>query len=70
MQQVITKEQLWERLNQLDTFQQQAVAALIDSLLNLKTPVSKRDKSRLLALSVWTDEDIAQIQGAQNGINA
>ena len=70
MQQVITKEQLWERLNQLDTFQQQAVAALIDSLLNLKTPVSKRDKSRLLSLSVWTDEDIAQIQGAQNGINA
>lgn len=70
MQTIITREQLWERLGQLDPFQQQSVAAFIDSLLNPKTPAGKRDKSGLLSLSVWTDEDIARIQAAQDGINA
>ena len=69
MQSIITREQLWERLGQLDPFQQQSVVAFIDSLLNPKTPAGKRDKSRLLALSVWTDEDVARIQDTQNRIN-
>ena len=70
MQSTITREQLWERLGQLDPFQQQSVVAFIDSLLKPKTPASKHDKSGLLALSVWTDEDIAQIQDTQDRINA
>ena len=69
MQSIITREQLWERLGQLDPFQQQSVVAFIDSLLKPKIPGGKRDKSRLLALSVWTDEDVARIQDTQNRIN-
>ena len=66
----ITQEQLWEKLGQLDPFQQQSVADFIDSLLKKRTPTGKRDKQALLALSIWTDADIAQIQEAQDRINA
>ena len=66
MQSIITREQLWERFGQLDPFRQQSVVAFIDSLLNPKTPAGKRDKSRLLALSVWTDEDVARIRDTQD----
>ena len=69
MQQLITREQLWERLGQLDPFQQQSVVAFIDSLLKPKTLAGKRDKRELLSLSVWTDEDIAWIQETQDRIN-
>ena len=70
MQQAITREQLWDKFGQLEPFQQQSVAALIDSLLLPKTSAGKRDKKSLLALSVWTYEDIAQIQETQDRINA
>ena len=70
MQQGITREQLWEKLGQLDPFQQQTVAHFIDSLLQPNTPAPKRSKKSLLALSVWTDEDIAAIQEVQDRINA
>ena len=68
--QELSREQLWEKLSQLDPFQQQSVANFIDSLLDLKTSTTRRDKRELLSLSVWTDEDIAQIQEAQDRINA
>ncbi len=61
-QQGITKEQLWEKLGLLDPFQQQSVADFIDSLLKPKMLAGKRDKQELLTLSVWTDEDVAQIE--------
>lgn len=67
--QELSREQLWEKLSQLDPFQQQSVANFIDSLLDLKTSTTRRDKRELLSLSVWTDEDIAQIQEAQDRIN-
>jgi hypothetical protein len=70
MQSGMTREQLWEKLDQLDPFQQQSVADFVEFLLRLKVPAGKRSKKELLALSVWTDEDIAQIQEAQGGINA
>jgi hypothetical protein len=70
MQQIITREQLWERIGQLDPFQQQSVVAFIDSLLKPQTQTGKRSKKALLSLSVWTDADIAQIEEAQDGINA
>ncbi len=62
MQQGINREQLWAKLSQLDPFQQQSVAAFIDSLLKPQTPAPKRSKQELLALSVWSDEDLAQIE--------
>ncbi len=70
MQPTIIREQLWERLDQLDPLQQQSVMTFIDSLLKPKIPGGKRDKSWLLALSAWTDEDIARVQKAQDEINA
>lgn len=70
MQQMITREQLWEKLGQLDPFQQQSVVAFIDSLLKPQVSSAKRDKRELLTLSVWTDEDIILIQEAQDRINA
>jgi len=70
MQKFISKEQLWEKVNRLHPFLQQTVVMFIDSLLKTQTLVNKRDKSRLLNLSVWREEDIQQIEEAQNRINA
>ena len=70
MQQIISKEQLWAKLNLLNSFQQQTVVALIDALLKTQTTVEKRDKSRLLTLSVWTEQDFQPIEEAQARINA
>jgi hypothetical protein len=70
MQQGMTREQLWDKLSQLDRFQQQTVANFIDSLLKPDSATNRRNKKDLLALSVWTDEDFAQIQEAQARINA
>ncbi|MEZ4712127.1 MAG: hypothetical protein R3A44_33375 [Caldilineaceae bacterium] len=70
MQQTISKEQMWEKLNLLDFVQQQSVMAFIDSLLKTERSIERRDKNRLLALSVWTDEDLRPIEEAQERINA
>ena len=70
MQQAISKEQLWEKLNLLDPFQQQTVLGLINSWLEAQPAAANRDKRRLLALSVWTDEDVQRIEEAQERINA
>lgn len=70
MQQVITKEQLWEKLDLLNPLQQQSVLAFIDSLVKAQSTVDKRDKHQLLTLSAWTEEDIQPIQEAQDRINA
>jgi hypothetical protein len=70
MQQIISKEQLWEKINLLNPFLQQTVVMFIDSLLKTQTIVNKRDKSRLLNISVWSEEDIQQIEEAQNRMNA
>lgn len=65
MQQTVSKDQLWAKLEQLHPLQQQTVMALIDSLLRRQTVVDKRDKNSLLNLSVWTEEDLQPIQEAQ-----
>ena len=70
MQQIISKEQLWAKLGLLHPFQQQTVVAFIDSLLKTQTVVDKRDKSGLLTLSVWTEQDLQPIKEAQDRINA
>jgi len=70
MQQSISKEQLWAKLDLLNAFQQQTVVAYIDSLLKTQTAVDKSDKSRLLTLSVWTEQDLQPIEEAQARINA
>lgn len=69
MQQTISREHLWNKLDLLDPLQQEAVVALIDSLLEAQPVAGKRDKRRLLALSVWTEQDIQQIEDAQDWIN-
>lgn len=64
----ISKEQLWQKIEMLDSFEQETVVALIDSLLESHTQ-EKPDKRRLLTLSVWTEEDVQQIIEAQDRIN-
>jgi hypothetical protein len=70
MQQIISKKQLWEKLGQLNPLLQQTVIVFIDSLLETQTTVDQRDKRRLLALSVWNDEDVQRIEEAQDRVNA
>ncbi|MEZ4676089.1 MAG: hypothetical protein R2932_17835 [Caldilineaceae bacterium] len=70
MQQAISKDQIWKKLEQLNLLQQQTVLAFIDSLANTQPTVGKRDKSQLLNLSIWTEEDIQSIQEVQDRINA
>ena len=70
MQQIISKEQLWEKINRLNPFLQQTAMMFIDSLLKTQTIVNKRDKSKLLSLSIWDEADIKPIEEAQNRINA
>lgn len=70
MQQIISKELVWEKLDLLNAFQQQTVVAFIDSLLKAQTVVEKRDKRSLLNLSIWTEQDLQQIEEAQDRINA
>lgn len=64
----ISKEQLWRKMEMLDSFQQETVVAFIDSLLESHT-LEKPEKRNLLTLSVWSDEDIEQIVEAQKRIN-
>lgn len=70
MQQTISKQQLLEKIDHLNPFLQQTVSTFIDGLLRTQTTIAKRDKSRLLAISVWSDEDIQPIEEAQGRINA
>jgi flagellar biosynthesis regulator FlaF len=70
MQQLISKEQLWEKIDQLNPTLQQIVVRFIDSLLKTQTTVNKRDRSSLLKVSVWSEEDIQRIEEAQDRINA
>ena len=70
MQQIMTREQLWEQFGRLDLSQQKKVAAFIESILTPEMRNTGRDKRSLLTLSVWNEEDIAQIQDAQDRINA
>jgi len=69
MQSVIAREQLWEKLNLLNNWQQKMVFGLIDSLLEVQSTVDKRDKKRLLSLSVWAEQDIERIEEAQGKVN-
>ena len=61
MQQLISKEQLWEKIDRLNPSLQQTVVRFIDSLLKTQMTVNKRDKSSLLKVSVWSEEDIMDI---------
>jgi hypothetical protein len=65
---VISKEQLWNKIEMLDRVQQETVVAFIDSLIETRS-VEKPDRRRLLMVSVWTEEDIQQIKDAQDRLN-
>lgn len=69
MQNLIPGEQLWEKLNLLSGWQQQLALRLINSLLDTQPVVGRRDKRKLLSLSVWSDEDIQRIEEAQGKVN-
>lgn len=53
---MISKEQLLEKIDRLNPLLQQTVVAFIDGLLKTQSTGAKRDKSRLLSISVWYDD--------------
>ena len=53
---MISKEQLLEKIDRLNPLLQQTVVAFIDGLLKTQSAGAKRDKSRLLSISVWCDD--------------
>ena len=53
---MISKEQLLEKIDRLNPLLQQTVVAFIDGLLKTQSTGEKRDKSRLLGVSVWSDD--------------
>ena len=57
------------KLDLLTVWQQQMVVGLIDSLLEAQPAIDKRDKNRLLFLSLWSEQDIQQIEEAQDKVN-
>ena len=59
MEGVIAREQIWKKLELLNIWQQQMVVALIDSLVEVQSAAARRDKNRLLSLSIWTEQDIS-----------
>ena len=70
MQPTISKDHLWEKIELLNSFQQQTVVAFVDSLLNTQAVVDKRDKRKLLHLSVWSEQEVQLIEAAQDRVNA
>ena len=70
MEGVIAREQIWKKLELLNIWQQQMVVALIDSLVEVQSAAARRDKNRLLSLSIWTEQGIQQIEEAQKKVNA
>ena len=68
MQNRIAGEQLWEKLNLLSEWQQTLVLRVVNSLLETQLVVGRRDKRRLLSLSVWRDEDIQRIEDGVSGV--
>ena len=69
MQNLIAREHIWKKLELLSGWQQQMVLGLIDSLAQVQSTVGKRDKARLLSLSIWSEEDIQRIEEAQEKVN-
>ena len=65
MQQSISKDHLLELFDQLSPFQQQTVFTFVDAMSRTKANRQKRDKSALLNLSVWNDDDIQVIEDNQ-----
>lgn len=53
---MISKEQLLEKIDRLNPLLQQTVVAFIDGLLKTQSTGAKRDKSRLLSVSGWSDD--------------
>lgn len=69
MQHSISKDRWVEFFDLLSPFQQKIVFTFVDSLLGRKQQSTQREKRELLDLSVWTDDDIGEIEDAQRRIN-
>lgn len=53
---MISKEQLLEKIDRLNPLLQQTVVAFIDGLLKTQSTIERRDKSRLLTVSIWSED--------------
>jgi len=69
MQQNMIRDSLLENFDLLNAFQQSTVFTYIESLLSARKARETLDKSSLLDLSVWTEEDIQNIEEGRKRIN-
>jgi len=69
MEQSITRDSLLENFDLLNAFQQSTVFTYIESLLKARKAREKLDKSSLLNLSVWTEEDVQNIEEGRKRMN-
>ncbi len=71
MQSVVTAQQLTEKIELLDPPQRETVYRFISSILsNLDGRDAAAKRQLLLETSVWSEEDVRQIQEAQEDVNA
>ena len=70
MPQMITEHQLSKKLERLSPFQRASVEEFIEFLLSKQVHADEPEKSLLLHVSVWNDDDIRRIEQAQREINA
>ena len=69
MQQILSKDDLWHKFEELDAVQREVVATFIESLHAGKSAAKRVDKSQLLTASVWDEGDVKQIEDAQEKLN-
>ncbi len=69
MQTILLDQQIQQKLLWLTPEQKQTIYDFINFLLSTKPTQSELKKSDLLKISVWSDEDIQEIEKVQKQIN-
>ncbi len=65
-------EQITQKVHQLNAQQKQVVSEFVDVLLKSNSPTARTEKelSRLLDISIWSENDIQEIERAQQNFNS
>ncbi|MFN8446388.1 MAG: hypothetical protein U0175_36695 [Caldilineaceae bacterium] len=70
MQTILLDQQIQQKLLWLTPEQKQTIYDFINFLLSTKSTRPELKKSDLLTISVWSEEDIQEIEKVQKQINA
>lgn len=69
MQNIISDQQLLEKVTLLDQMQKQTVYEFIEFLLSRQPNQPKSKKKQLLKTSIWSEKEIAVIEEARRDLN-